>query len=98
MSCCVPHPLRIQLFFCQPIQDCYRHTALQKTLRFGVNGLHCYTTQSWQVGAQADMHSQGTGFCPNCSTTLVSALTNGPVLPDDNGSLPSQSMCDVDRA
>lgn len=41
---------------------------------------------SWVLDLQA------IGLCPSCNTTWVKALTKGPVLLEDKGSLPSQSM------
>ena len=38
------------------------------------------------------LDSHAIGLCPSCSTTWVKALTKGPVLFEDKGSLPSQSM------
>ena len=47
--------------------------------------------ESWQA-LMIHGHLQGIGFCPSCTTTLVKALTKGPVRVEDIGSLPSQSM------
>lgn len=38
------------------------------------------------------LDSHAIGLCPSCSTTWVKALTKGPALFEDSGSLPSQSM------
>lgn len=87
---CAPHPPQSQSCVCLR-EDCHQ-TALQQTQRI-CETPHCgICPLSHGCKVLASVHSQGAGFCPKCNTTLVSALTKGPVRPDDNGSLPSQSM------
>lgn len=49
-----------------------------------------YATHRLRLSWTLDLHA--IGLCPSCSTTWVKALTKGPALLEDKGSLPSQSM------
>lgn len=51
----------------------------------------CCATQK-KHGLSSVQNLPAMGLCPSCSTTWVKALTKGPVLFEDRGSLPSQSM------
>lgn len=51
-----------------------------------LTSLYMQEMLSWVLDLQA------IGLCPSCNTTWVKALTKGPALLEDKGSLPSQSM------